>query len=479
MKKTVIVLSLLAFVGLVYSQPRERADGLILDEDITAKIPKRATLTRAAAEDMPVRYSLKKYAPSVGDQGPHGTCTAWASAYAARTIAEAVANGWTDKTKINGEAYSAVFLYSLIHDPSEKGCCCGSSIGDALLIMDSVGVAKMGDIASDNRCPVPVSYKLLSKARERRLDKSLITFAGFSDASSERVKKAVSQNRPVIIGMRDYRESFMKEKGIKGGIWNGDTSGSHGNHAMCVVGYDDDLAGGAFEIMNSWGDDWANGGFVWVRYRDFNANAYYGAEVYVRPNADRMPKTVSLSGSLQFKERRGKSVEDMPAVLQNRGGVVPTYRMTAAYVPGTKFQIYLSNNGPAYVYVVGSDLINNTRMRFPPDDRTNAALFYDKNEIAIPGEKSYLPLDATEGTTYCLVLYSRDELPISDIVNKIFNGSGDFAKRAAAAVVDTAGNSLLVPPGDMSLERGSIKFSSKSAASVVAIAVEIDVRNKN
>ena len=40
-------------------------------------------------------------------------------------------------------------------------------------------------------------------------------------------------------------------------------------HAMCVTGYDDNKNGGAFEIMNSWGNDWGNNGVAWVRYPDF------------------------------------------------------------------------------------------------------------------------------------------------------------------------------------------------------------------
>jgi hypothetical protein len=38
-------------------------------------------------------------------------------------------------------------------------------------------------------------------------------------------------------------------------------------HAMVVVGYDDNE--GCFELFNSWGGKWARGGFVKVRYEDF------------------------------------------------------------------------------------------------------------------------------------------------------------------------------------------------------------------
>lgn len=52
--------------------------------------------------------------------------------------------------------------------------------------------------------------------------------------------------------------------------WSGKLpTASEGRHAMCIIGYDDKKFGGAFEIVNSWGDDWGNGGYIWITYRDF------------------------------------------------------------------------------------------------------------------------------------------------------------------------------------------------------------------
>ena len=49
-----------------------------------------------------------------------------------------------------------------------------------------------------------------------------------------------------------------------------------GNHAMCIIGYDD--AGGYFIVENSWGPTYADGGFVAISYESFKANAF---QVYV------------------------------------------------------------------------------------------------------------------------------------------------------------------------------------------------------
>jgi hypothetical protein len=37
---------------------------------------------------------------------------------------------------------------------------------------------------------------------------------------------------------------------------------------MVVIGYDDYKNGGSFEVMNSWGPEFGDNGFVWIRYSD-------------------------------------------------------------------------------------------------------------------------------------------------------------------------------------------------------------------
>ena len=42
-----------------------------------------------------------------------------------------------------------------------------------------------------------------------------------------------------------------------------------GPHNVVIIGFDDSKYGGAFEIMNSYGTEWGNGGFFWISYADF------------------------------------------------------------------------------------------------------------------------------------------------------------------------------------------------------------------
>src|SRR5690242_7090499 len=57
-------------------------------------------------ENPPASFSLKRFAPPVGDQGEHGTCVAWSSSYAARTISYCIQRNMTDPDKIRSVSFS-------------------------------------------------------------------------------------------------------------------------------------------------------------------------------------------------------------------------------------------------------------------------------------------------------------------------------------------------------------------------------------
>jgi hypothetical protein len=253
---------------------------------------------------------------------------------------------------------------------------------------------------------------------------------------------------------------------------------------MCVVGYDDSKFGGAFEIMNSWGTDWGDKGFIWIRYNDFAKHVRNAVEMHVaaKPKPAPLPppapkptpvqppvpepeEKIRFSGELKFQLTTGG---EMPVTQLNRSGI-PTYKTQKPYIGGTRYRIYLSNNEPAFVYIIGSDLTNAVSKVFPYDKRVSPALYYKSNNIAIPDEQHAIEMDRTNGTDFVLFLYSLKELPIDDLVNKIRTNRGDFAQKVKGAL-----GGDLVPFEEVVLERQGIKFSSKSQKSVVAVVVEVD-----
>src|SRR5271154_7515936 len=56
------------------------------------KISKSAQRVSRALGNMPPSFSLKQFAPVPRDQGEHGTCVAWSTGYAARTISYCIAH---------------------------------------------------------------------------------------------------------------------------------------------------------------------------------------------------------------------------------------------------------------------------------------------------------------------------------------------------------------------------------------------------
>ena len=97
--------------GNIVSQAGQLATGGIHDPRQFQK----ANIYEALEEDdtknpLPEATNLQRYAPQVGNQGEQGSCVAWSSAYAARSILEASRTGQNpDQLK-----FSPAFLYNQI-----------------------------------------------------------------------------------------------------------------------------------------------------------------------------------------------------------------------------------------------------------------------------------------------------------------------------------------------------------------------------
>ena len=104
----IVVLFVLVSVS---TNAQKQGLGCVYKPEIDGKVPLRPRLMTRDYTVLPKAYSLKKYCPIPQSQGPHGTCTSWATTYAARTICEAISNGWTNKDSITTEAFAPIFIY--------------------------------------------------------------------------------------------------------------------------------------------------------------------------------------------------------------------------------------------------------------------------------------------------------------------------------------------------------------------------------
>jgi hypothetical protein len=470
-KRALILIIGISISQLILAQPRYNT-GMDFDDAAYAAIPKKAKLTRAL-ESLPPTASLKIYAPIPGNQGQYGTCTAWATAYCARTIVEAIKNEWTDKKTITANAYSPAFLFRMIR-PGDNECVGGSTLSKALEVSKEKGLITYASLSAP--CVPTLSAEQIAQAGQSKVKDYMRLFdANASDAIKiQSVKKSLAERKPVVFGMR-CPQSFYTSKGT----WQPteQPTPQMGGHAMCVVGYDDNKDGGAFEVQNSWGAFWANDGYIWIKYDDFARFTFYAYEFIDLPEPK--PEVADLSGQIKLTLASGAN---MPAALQvsTRGlvvvpakttpGPLTKYTVSGSYTSGTRFRIYISNNQPAYVYALSSDLSNEVTKIFPYEEGISAALTDKRNNVAIPDEDHFIEFDNKPGTDFLCVLYSRNELNINDVIKQMAATTGSFSERVFKVL-----QNQIVDPKNIKFSKEDIAFEGFSKGkTIIPLMVELE-----
>ena len=466
-----ILLLISLFSGTATAQEAFKM-GLDFDDTGYNSIKKKATLTRSL-ETLPPAASLKQYAPTPGNQGSHGTCTAWATAYCGKTIVEAIKNNWTDKKTINSNAYSPAFLFRLLK-PDDLACNGGSAISTALGVLKDKGAVPHTSISG--LCTPTITPSQIAVAENAKIKGFMRLFDSNSSEGSRitAVKKSISEKKPVVFGMI-CPPSFFSAKDV----WKPTEEAleSYGGHAMCVVGYDDSKDGGSFEIQNSWGPYWGNEGYIWIRYADFGKFVKYAYEFIDLPEPK--PADPDLSGQIRLALADGKA---MPASLytSTRGltvvpakpavGPLTLYQASGNYTAGTRFRIYVSNNEPAYVYMFSSDATNVISKIFPYEDNISAALTDKKNDFTIPDEDHFIEFDNKPGKELLCVLYSKNELDMNDLIKQMSVQTGSFNEKIFKVI-----GAQTVNPKNINFSKENIAFEAFSnGKSIVPLVLEIE-----
>ncbi|MDR1324750.1 MAG: C1 family peptidase [Treponema sp.] len=450
-KALLLMMFYLTAAAALYAQTFPR--GAVLDPVLYDSLPQKAVQVSRAYESLPTAASLKQYAPEAGNQGMYGTCTAWSSAYAARTILESIALNRWDRQAITSNVFSPNFVYKNLFifngQPDDPAGQRGAAISWALNFMRDKGPVKMLDrekqldfraipsslYANSRAYPIAGYATLFRSDTQRQEDKILM------------VKKSLAESKPVVIGMNCPNSFFAAHD-----VWRPRESpaGSYGGHAMCVVGYDDAKYNGAFEVQNSWGDRWGNAGFTWIPYDVF---ASFVFEAYgLSENLGNYQSTVQFAGFADIEVRGGAGMS-----VSYRSGY---YETLSPYLSGTRFRYLLGNREPAYVYAFAADDTSAAPTQIFPLAGSNVSplLDYSENLVAFPGEFDWIQLDDQVGTDYLVVLYSKKELNIAAIRATFARERGSFPDRVARAV-----GSGYIPPSQANYEPNRLAFTAASA----------------
>jgi len=416
---------------------------------------------------IPESSNLQKFAPPVGDQGHQGSCVAWSSAYAARTILEASRSGQSGSQT----AFSPSFLYNQI---GMDGCE-GSYVQRAMEYMTKQGSIPYQQFPyTDQDCSRQPTQDQIRQASEFKMrGYNRLTQGDRNDVIDLRaIKENLAQGAPVVIGMM-VGESFMQNMMGKD-VWQPDAGDESmrgmGGHAVCAVGYDDRKYGGSFLIMNSWGPQWGVNGFAWIPYKYFRAfvREAYGLEPMAKTGA---AANVALECEIGLVKNDDKQYIPLRIAAGNRFETVTPVKK------GTRFKMEVKNSTECYVYVFGKETDGTSYTLFPypiadNQQQTKYSPFCGITGYRLfPRDKSMMP-DSIGTKDMMAVVVSKKPLDwyaINQAITK--NPTSDYGNRLNSALTGQRLDGVRFN----SSSKGNIQFTATpNENQVVACLVEID-----
>ena len=265
-------------INLIFSQETNASFGL--EENDTNYISfgqiDTSYLNRDGEAPLPSVFSYRnKISVQVFDQGFVPACVGYAIASAV-TIRMNLYCNVNCSCKKTQPPFSAAYLYNQI----SGGKLCGISLARTLDTLEKQGI-----------CPERI-FQNDRYSASKQPDRAIRDTAGkFNFWKAERIfflpdelqnndkrynlmlqllKVYIFKSKPIIVGLR-CPEDF---KTFKGKVYKPGILPINANHAALVIGYDDETK--TIEILNSFGEDWGDGGFASIGYEDFCRMARYG-----------------------------------------------------------------------------------------------------------------------------------------------------------------------------------------------------------
>lgn len=516
MKNLTVFCALLFCTLAMFSQDRPQT-GLLFDDDAYEKTPMKArnvSFQDVVGETSAV--SLKIFVPEIRNQGGYGTCVGWSSTYYGRTILNARLENLTDTDEISANAYAPAFTYLRSNVEDDYNCQGGAYIGRAMETMVDEGAPLLKDF--DVMCETEVPESVLQLARENRI-KDFVRLFGSNEPDElkiETVKRALINENPVVIGFV-VENSFYSAKNV----YEPDNGEETGGHAMCVIGFDDDKYGGSFEIVNSWGDQWGNKGYIWVRYKDFAKYSRYAFEMIAQKKTKKKVKVEVvvddekdddikedevvvevveddtedevveieksvLAGELELKlydhshmkvvqnsgEYKKTILGFQDVVVDEETQSIGDYATTDAYPMGTRYRMYAKVSKPAYVYVIGADSNDDSGVLFPHKAEISPYIAYENTSVIVPGEKYWFRLNSDVTSDYSIVIFSEDKIDAQAVKERLDSMKGDLLDKLYIIF-----NDKLISKEDIALNKYAMGFRAEYENGTMAMMI-LDIKRK-
>jgi len=209
--------------------------------------------------------SLTLITPPISNQGNEGSCVAFATGYAARSI-EAFYRTSSTSYNLSSNIFSPEYVYNQTKISSD--CNSGTAFTLALDLLKNKGVCTWNSMPYSyiNGCSLlPNSYQDAEAANYK-----ITSYAKIINSDQTAIKTMIYNKHAVIINVT-MDNGFINA--TSGFIWKSYSGSGALPHALIICGYDD--AKHAYKVMNSVGTNWGDSGFGWIDYDYFPQVASY------------------------------------------------------------------------------------------------------------------------------------------------------------------------------------------------------------
>lgn len=243
-------------------------------EDDFAK-NKTVRVAKAMRGTRPPQVLLTDYLPPVQKQGKQGSCVGWSTAYYANSYVFARQMRLTPEQRENPRyQFSPSFIYHL----GNRGADQGMRISRGFEILNEMGCSSLAEMPyNETDATSPPDAAALARAKKHRPRDIVYLYSGLR-GDTERLKTWLADMRvPLVMAipifsdfpMKKVEPDFVYEVTVDPARKN-----MSGFHAVTIVGYDESKK--AFRLVNSWGPQWGDRGFLWVS-EDFVRNYSFEA----------------------------------------------------------------------------------------------------------------------------------------------------------------------------------------------------------
>lgn len=259
----------------------------ISEEEIKSRLEKYAN------------YSLREFCPIVLNQGIYNNCVGWTVAYLAMSTQV--------NFKLNIKNNDLKYLLAL--DPNQLSYATSKKTEN--WAFESANFATALNYAKKTG----ISFRINSSVAhiEQSKNSKLVKISKwdrvkFDENLNKTIKSAIVCGKPVLFGLPLTNDFYEGGCITPDGILKDLNSDRTGYQAMCIVGYNDSINGGSFEVVTSYGNQFGDEGFIYIPYELFKKEVKEGFVFdVIKPfNESNLENEINLG---KFTFESGKDLE--------------------------------------------------------------------------------------------------------------------------------------------------------------------------